>query len=368
VGRKRNVKFGLFSTNSGDGKETSPALAWEEDLWEILRAEELGFEETWVAEHVGPKRATSMATADLFICKAAGLTARMRFGPAVRPLPIYHPIQVAREAAACDHLTGGRYMAGFGGAGGEAGRQYRQRGLSQDPSQSREMMHEAIDFILRCWEEEEPFDYHGEFWHGEEVYVVPKPLQQPRMPVGIAVTETISSSVLAGERGFLPLMHHLNTPTNIGALARVFEDATTEAERASARDNIRLCRYVYVSESGHARDEVRDDVSPLVDRHKREQPWQYKYCVPPGGTTEDVTFDHLVDIGVYHVGDPDTVYRELEEEYKQIGGFGYLLLTAGRPIGTREQRSRSWKLFMEEVAPRLEALGSGQPSVVGSRP
>src|SRR5438045_1913792 len=110
------MRFGLFSFNAR-GYEVA-ADSWEEDLWEIRIAEGLGFEETWIAEHVTARFADQLPAVDLFICKAAALTERMRFGPGVRPLPYYNPVQVATQAAVCDHLTGGRYMAGFGGARG----------------------------------------------------------------------------------------------------------------------------------------------------------------------------------------------------------------------------------------------------------
>jgi len=39
-----------------------------------------------------------------------------------------------------------------------------------------------------------------------------------------------------------------------------------------------------------------------------------------------------------------------------IGGFGVLLLLAGKDWGDPEQRHRSMRLFMSEVAPRLAHL------------
>ena len=48
------------------------------------------------------------------ICKAAALTKQIRMGPGIRPVPFFHPLQLATDAAVCDHLTNGRYIAGFG--------------------------------------------------------------------------------------------------------------------------------------------------------------------------------------------------------------------------------------------------------------
>jgi hypothetical protein len=46
----------------------------------------------------------------------------------------------------------------------------------------------------------------------------------------------------------------------------------------------------------------------------------------------------------------------IETYYQQTGGFGTLLFHAGRDYTTREQWSRSARLFMEEVAPRVRRL------------
>jgi hypothetical protein len=50
------------------------------------------------------------------------------------------------------------------------------------------------------------------------------------------------------------------------------------------------------------------------------------------------------------------VTEQLLRFYERSGGFGLLMLLAGKDYGTREQRARSMRLFMEEVAPRLRDL------------
>jgi hypothetical protein len=42
--------------------------------------------------------------------------------------------------------------------------------------------------------------------------------------------------------------------------------------------------------------------------------------------------------------------------YRRSGGFGLLMLVAGKDYGTREQRARSLHLFMDQVAPHLRDL------------
>jgi alkanesulfonate monooxygenase SsuD/methylene tetrahydromethanopterin reductase-like flavin-dependent oxidoreductase (luciferase family) len=347
------MEFGIFLRNERHHRVA--ARSWEEDLAEIVLAERLGFSEAWLAEHFyGGGRPGVLSSSELLICKAAGLTKHIRLGPGIRVLPLHHPVQVATQAAVCDHLTGGRYMAGFG-AGGEQGEAVAQLGLGQ-VDQQRAMMHEAIDLIERCFTEPEPFDYAGRFWQCRHIAINPKPLQQP-LPTGLACTRTHSTLQLAAERGYMPLVNFMDGPAGLREMAEVFVQAGEAAGRRAPRSAIRVPRFVHVSDSvAKARAQVRDGFTPILDRRKRAFPWQFTHAVPPGGTVEDITFDYMADIGGIVVGDPDTVAEQLKAIYDEIGGFGTLLLIAGHDVGTPEQRVRSWRLFMQHVAPRFADL------------
>jgi alkanesulfonate monooxygenase SsuD/methylene tetrahydromethanopterin reductase-like flavin-dependent oxidoreductase (luciferase family) len=124
-----------------------------------------------------------------------------------------------------------------------------------------------------------------------------------------------------------------------------------------------------VSESRkNARDDVRDALTQHLERRKRTMGWQFQQLVPEDGTLADVTIDSMADAGSIIVGDPDAVYERLRSTYEEMGGFGVLLLMVGRDIGSRRQRVRSLKLFMDEVAPRLAVLNPDPaPSEVPAR-
>ena len=98
------MEFGLFSNSRRPTK--TQAETWDEDIFEIATADQLGYDQAWISEHESP--------AELIICKAAAVTQRIKLGSAVRPLAYHHPLQVAIEANACDHLTHGRYQLGIG--------------------------------------------------------------------------------------------------------------------------------------------------------------------------------------------------------------------------------------------------------------
>ena len=119
-----------------------------------------------------------------------------------------------------------------------------------------------------------------------------------------------------------------------------------------------MARYVYLADS---RREAMDDLRPAITY---ELGFQIKrglirilkssYGLQVSG--DEVSFDQLAEAGTYFLGEPDSVARELKEFYEAAGGFGTLLLVAGKDWATREKRARSLKLFMEQVAPQLRGL------------
>src|SRR5437763_1267716 len=101
---------------------------------------------------------------------------------------------------------------------------------------------------------------------------------------------------------------------------------------------------------------ARTPSTASIERHKRGFPHHFAHCLPPSGDVMDITWDYLADGGHYFVGDPERVAGLIRNHYEESGGFGTLLLVMGKDYATRQQRARSLRLFMQEVAPRLREL------------
>jgi hypothetical protein len=50
------------------------------------------------------------------------------------------------------------------------------------------------------------------------------------------------------------------------------------------------------------------------------------------------------------------VRSRIEDHFVKTGGFGTLLIHAGRDYATREKRAQSMAMFMREVAPKVAHL------------
>jgi hypothetical protein len=66
----------------------------------------------------------------------------------------------------------------------------------------------------------------------------------------------------------------------------------------------------------------------------------------------------LVEAGIYLVGDSQQITRQLKDFYIASGGFGTLLIVAGKAWANTEKRHASMRAFMTDVAPHLRELES----------
>jgi probable F420-dependent oxidoreductase len=108
-----------------------------------IQAEELGFDDVWVSEHIiVPKDGGYPPSANfwdpvLTLTWAAAVTKRVRLGTSVLVLPLRHPLPLAKELATLQNLSGGRLILGAGVGWLEAefdalGVPFKERGRRMD--------------------------------------------------------------------------------------------------------------------------------------------------------------------------------------------------------------------------------------------
>src|SRR5437899_8248172 len=106
------MKFGtfhLFQKPPGWSDED----VFRSELEQIEKAEELGFDGVWLAEH--HFQWYGIAT-DLMVIAGwvVARTRRVRIGTAIVVLPFHNPIRLAEQAATIDIMSGGRLHFGVG--------------------------------------------------------------------------------------------------------------------------------------------------------------------------------------------------------------------------------------------------------------
>ena len=107
------MKFGIFD-QLPCSEEQIPSQRYRDVVSQAKLADELGFDQVWLAElHFNPR--FSMMPAPLLVASAiAQATKNIRIGTAVNLLPLHQPIRLAEEIATLDQLSEGRAIFGIG--------------------------------------------------------------------------------------------------------------------------------------------------------------------------------------------------------------------------------------------------------------
>ena len=110
-------------------------------------------------------------------------TTRIRLGTMITPLARRRPWKVARETVALDLVSNGRFILGVG-LGDPAQWDYGFFGEQTDAKIRAGRLDEALDILTGLWSGES-FSYQGEHYRLQPVTFLPRPLQQPRIPIWV---------------------------------------------------------------------------------------------------------------------------------------------------------------------------------------
>jgi len=147
-------------------------------------AEELGFLDLWVSDHVVHPAAQDYPSPYLFdplvaLTWAAAGTTRIGLGTSVLVVPMHNPLELANSLASLDLLSGGRLTVAVGVGWSEA----EYAALGYDFSNRGARLDEAIDLFRRAWVED-PFSFHGRFTSFDDLRLLPKPSRQIPIWIG----------------------------------------------------------------------------------------------------------------------------------------------------------------------------------------
>lgn len=150
------------------------------------RAEVMGFDSVWVADHMTGQYPTLIAyEAWTLLSVLATVTTRVRLGALVTPITFRHPSLLAMEAVTVDHASAGRLEIGLGIGG--SGIDASVVGQPVWPGPERvARLEEQIDVLDRLLRGER-VDGHTGFYPTDGA-VVARPVQVPRPPITVAGT------------------------------------------------------------------------------------------------------------------------------------------------------------------------------------
>lgn len=97
--------------------DTAARERYRNALAQFVRAEELGFDTAWVAQHHFHRDEGGLPAPFVFLAQAAAKTSRITFVTGIITLPLEAPLRVAEDAAVLWLLADGRFELGIGSGG-----------------------------------------------------------------------------------------------------------------------------------------------------------------------------------------------------------------------------------------------------------
>jgi len=175
------MRYGLAISSAG-------ACGDARTLGELAQlAEESGWDGVFLEDYIVWQGHQDVPMYDPWIALAAVAlrTERIRLGTTVTPLSRRRPWKLARETVTLDHLSKGRLILGVGlGDMVTNDVSFTHFGEVSDGIQRAKMLDEALDVLVGLWSGQ-PFSYSGEYYHVNEVTLLPRPVQTPRIPIWV---------------------------------------------------------------------------------------------------------------------------------------------------------------------------------------
>ena len=168
------MKFGLgpFTTQIPPDDPRTPREKFEQLIEMTVRAEELGFDSVWLAEHHGSED-NYLSTPLTLNAALARETSRITLGTSVAIAAFYEPTRLAETVATVDLLSDGRAVLGLG-----LGYQDREFERFNVPRSERvQHLVDAINVCKRAWKGD-VFSYNGKTVQYTSIRVTPRAVEQ----------------------------------------------------------------------------------------------------------------------------------------------------------------------------------------------
>jgi probable F420-dependent oxidoreductase len=181
------------------------------------KAEELGFESFWCAEHpfmpvktssrfpgtedgVIPEAYAHFVDPFVALARASGMTSRIKLATGIVLVPERHPLLLAKEVSTLDLFSGGRFLFGIGAGWLKEETELMGGDFEHRWTQTRE----SVLAMKELWTKPEA-EFHGQYYDFPPVRSNPKPAQKPHPPVLLGGgAKKVLQRVVAWGDGWLP--------------------------------------------------------------------------------------------------------------------------------------------------------------------
>jgi alkanesulfonate monooxygenase SsuD/methylene tetrahydromethanopterin reductase-like flavin-dependent oxidoreductase (luciferase family) len=332
------MKFGVFDHMDDAGLPLSEQ--YENRLQLIEAYDRGGFYAYHLAEHHGTPLGL-VPSPSVFLAAVAQRTRRLRFGPLVYLLPLYHPLRMIEEICMLDQMSGGRFELGVG------------RGVSPievgfygaDPAKGHRQLAEVLE-IIRNGLTADVLNYKGEFYEFVGVPMVMKPVQYPHPPLWYGVMSPDTTAwAAANDANIVTLMPAGKART----ITNRYRDEWQKLGKPAAKlPLLGVARHLVVAENGDDAKRSAQRAYPTWRKHLELLPKQYG--VPFGLAMLPLEFDELQKAGGAFAGTADGARAYIEKQI-EASGANYFVCDIAFGGLRRAETMRTVQLMASEVIP-----------------
>lgn len=330
------MKFGIFDHVDRNALPLADFYQQRLDIVELY--DRADFYSYHVAEHHGTPLGMAPSPS-VYLAAVARHTRRLRFGPLVYLLPLYHPVRLAEEIGMLDQLGRGRLDVGVG-----RGRSPIELGsFGVDMQHADAMFDEAFD-VLRGGLVDGVVDHTGAHYTFDKVPIGTRALQSPHPPFwyGIGSPESVDRCV-ARDFNVVTLVE---TPT----AAEIMKRFRAAASAAGKELFMGICRFVVVADTtpealAIARRAYRvwyKSFNHLFALHgiRPNRPWPSE-------------FDLMAAAGLAFAGSPEEIAEMIRSQVTEVGANYFAGQFVFGDMSFDESR-RSIELFAGSVIPAIQ--------------
>nr|NIQ79375.1 LLM class flavin-dependent oxidoreductase [Anaerolineae bacterium] len=272
-----------------------------------------------------------------------------------------HPVRVAEELAMLDNLCHGRLEVGFISSGAPALYAY-----NLPVSEESGRYHEAYDLVVKAWKENEPFEWHSQYYDYKCVSILPRPLQDPHPPIWTVAASTealqwaaehrlriFSSGSLDGAAETLGYYRDYAAkecgwspqPSQLG-VARELYLGRTKAEAKEVMENLSLG-------GGEMTFQLVSQAPQLAELHQeRRATRSYSHQKVPRRQGGEHRTEAAIRSGSFLVGDPESITEQILN-LRKVTGAGVVAIRLELGDVDLDQVTENLELFSREVLPVL---------------
>jgi alkanesulfonate monooxygenase SsuD/methylene tetrahydromethanopterin reductase-like flavin-dependent oxidoreductase (luciferase family) len=343
------------------GRDWRQTLA--EDREAVLLAEQFGFEEAFIGEHV-TDLAETITSCLIFIASLARDTTTIKLGSGTVNLANRHPAATAAEIAMVDTLLEGRFILGVGPGGLPSDAEMME---TMDADRNAIFV-ESMEHMIALWTQDPPYRLKGKRWQlSTERTWVPdlgmggmlKPFQKPHPPIVVtAILPDSNGIAAAAARGWTPISANFVQPWVVKTHWPKYAEGCARAGREARGEDWRVAKSIFVAEDeATLRRMTRDPGNPFAYYFRNLQRkaqatrgsalFKHEPSVLDAALTDEYLISQLLIAGtVNEVTERLLAFRE------QVGPFGTLLY-CGHDWADPSAMRRSMELMAEKVLPRV---------------